>query len=655
MTAKPSTKRALLLGAPAKDLSGVEHDIELMTAALREHEFSNITSVCPATRDDIASALDQLVADTQPGDIVVFYYSGHGSKVEPPGAKLAGIGEDSYYRFLVPSDFPKSTEGNFRGFTNTELSVVLARLTKKSPNVTVIMDCCFAGRVFRKSEDDHAEEKIEWQDTSRYRPTRYHESKGRWARAASKYFETLRERGFGEDTRAAEANPHAVQLLASSANGKAYETPCNHSDCGHSAAGAMTLALHDVLSRIDPVHTTWQDVGRMIRMTPRRSGHDQLVSVEGPHRRFLFRLHEREELGAVDVDISSGRVHLVGGALADLRRGDRYELVSFGNRGNEEIAAACEVDAVSSSFATIKPRLGVERIASGTRARPIAFGESRGSVELRGFASEVEHELLEARIGAVGLTLSREPDPAGSAIACLRLADHKLQLFRGELGFDVPRAFQPGKLPLGARHLAQHIAEAAYRIGRANTLANLCGGRLDPECEPQLARVRADGLQELSEARPTLVDGEAISMIIEPRLDIHASVFCIHPNARIELLSRAQGGGVEIRARETYRLGQRSREERVRGIELRRPSRSILSTDAPLPFTIMVILTDKHVDLRSWEQRGVNRFSWTDPLKPPSFARNALGGARPTADALFRIYKFELDLAGADAPLSPDC
>ena len=46
------------------------------------------------------------------------------------------------YQFLVPTDFDKGKNGNFQGIMDVELSYLLRRMTDKTKNVTIILDCC---------------------------------------------------------------------------------------------------------------------------------------------------------------------------------------------------------------------------------------------------------------------------------------------------------------------------------------------------------------------------------------------------------------------------------------------------------------------------------------------------------------------------------
>jgi hypothetical protein len=68
-----------------------------------------------ATRDGILDALRKLVSESQPGDVVVIHYSGHGDRLTDDNAdELDGLDE-----LLVPVDAPYDTagirSGSYRG------------------------------------------------------------------------------------------------------------------------------------------------------------------------------------------------------------------------------------------------------------------------------------------------------------------------------------------------------------------------------------------------------------------------------------------------------------------------------------------------------------------------------------------------------------
>jgi hypothetical protein len=621
------TRRALLIGASAPDLAGVANDLELMGEALARHGFEaeHMEAVLPATRARMADAIQRLIARTESDDVVVLYYSGHGAKLDRD--RTRGDGEAAYHRFLVASDFEASTDDDFRGYTNAELSLDLDALTRKSKNVIAIMDCCHAGRVFRDSKPE-AVERIVWQDTSRQVAVRNLTVTGRWARAAEHHYQRLRAtRGLELDKRDAEANPHVVRLLASASEGRAYEVATPR------PAGAMTVALHNVLMTIDPTRTTWQDIGRLIRQTPRRGGGDQRVVVEGPHRRLLFSLIERCEFGEVNVDASDGQVWLCGGRLAGLLPGDRHELRALGDRGSFVAIGDAEVTSVSSSHAEVQTTVDPARLLAGGSARPLSHRQARAAIELIDFARP-ERELLRARIEASGFVRVQDHPENGDlpVVGQLHHEDGRVQLRTRGLAFDVPRSFSVARAPASAEHFAEHFADAVHRLARA-----ACLGRLPPPTEAE--RLAPDWQLEVGMQPDNL-----LTLRLQPSRSVFLSALLIGPDSRIEVLTQAQGGGVEVEPGIGYVLGQRSASTTVPGQKLVRPSTSVIASTQPLPVTVVAVISDQIVDLRSWEQSGIPRFVARDPLASKDVTRKVKRQSRRARAARYHLEIFHFEV-----------
>merc|ERR1711971_985910 len=90
------------------------------------------------TRDNIMEAYAQIVADSEPGDVVYLHYSGHGGKLRDRN----GDEEDGYDETLIPLDY--QTNGQIR---DDDLLRDLVIPMKAGVFVTSIMDCCHSGTV----------------------------------------------------------------------------------------------------------------------------------------------------------------------------------------------------------------------------------------------------------------------------------------------------------------------------------------------------------------------------------------------------------------------------------------------------------------------------------------------------------------------------
>ena len=129
-----------------RDLRGCETDVELMRDALIrfgfEPENMKFLRSREATRDAIVSAFKEwLIEKPKPGDVVVFYFSGHGSRV----VDESGDEADGWDELLCPADLIPSA--NRERYLNALLDDELGNLLNQIPteNVTVILDSCHSG------------------------------------------------------------------------------------------------------------------------------------------------------------------------------------------------------------------------------------------------------------------------------------------------------------------------------------------------------------------------------------------------------------------------------------------------------------------------------------------------------------------------------
>ena len=130
-----------------RDLRGCKTDVRLMSEVLIDRfgftaDDIKILLDGEATHDGIINTFnDWLIAKPKSGDVVVFYFSGHGSRaVDESGDELDGWDE-----VLCPADLIPSS--NRQRFLNAILDDELGTLLDLIPtnNVTVILDSCNSG------------------------------------------------------------------------------------------------------------------------------------------------------------------------------------------------------------------------------------------------------------------------------------------------------------------------------------------------------------------------------------------------------------------------------------------------------------------------------------------------------------------------------
>jgi len=157
-----SRKLALLVGINSyletssrglSPLRGCETDVQLQSELL-SHRFGfkplDITILLnqDATRNNILQAFEaHLIQQAKPGDIVVFHFSGHGSRLFDADA----ITSDQTNSAFVPAraDY-RNADQSVDDIMGKTLFLLMSAL--KTENVTAVLDCCYSGGGTRGSE-----------------------------------------------------------------------------------------------------------------------------------------------------------------------------------------------------------------------------------------------------------------------------------------------------------------------------------------------------------------------------------------------------------------------------------------------------------------------------------------------------------------------
>jgi hypothetical protein len=146
------TIRALVIGvdsypnlASSAQLHGAQADAEDIAGALRRGGVEPIVILnADVTRAKIVAQMDSLVAESKPGDFVLFAYAGHGMQV-PEYPRWQGIDRDGVNEQIALSGFSFSGAGAGEIIVNLEMRAWLSRLDAKSVDTLVVMDSCFGG------------------------------------------------------------------------------------------------------------------------------------------------------------------------------------------------------------------------------------------------------------------------------------------------------------------------------------------------------------------------------------------------------------------------------------------------------------------------------------------------------------------------------
>src|SRR6516165_8323166 len=150
-------KLALLIGIDnykypeqVPPLAGSINDVEDMREVLvGKFEFPSenilVLTDSKATHAGIINAIQtHLIAKAQPGDIVVFYFAGHGSQMKDvTGKMISGLDET-----IVPYD-SRDRQRKVFDISGAELHRLLLQLAAKTKNLTFILDSCHSGTLVR--------------------------------------------------------------------------------------------------------------------------------------------------------------------------------------------------------------------------------------------------------------------------------------------------------------------------------------------------------------------------------------------------------------------------------------------------------------------------------------------------------------------------
>lgn len=512
------TRRALLIGSQVHGLRGVDNDLDEMIRVLPMWGFQrSAVAVCRgalATRDGILSSIAKFIAATAPGDAVLLYYAGHGCRAE--NMDLAGTtwrGGRRLPDFIVPVDFDDSAEGDFRGILSLELSMSLAQLAQKTPNITVIMDCCHSGTMVRSAKRQvlrtmrpgspgagagaDPDSGSASASASRDKPIeRYLPRRSLFSAAIPGLGNHLLEvhadprmalLPAGHDRAGVPVRWRWVRVLACEGSHPAYEIR----DSQKRWRGAMTHALIELLeggvatqgdddpgtghstgdagdARVSPL-LNWQAVEIAMRSMVRHTRR-QTPRIEGPHHRYLFELAEQTTWHLAGVrPLENGEFRIESGELLDTRIGDVYGIWHhrqvLGSPSRDHCVAWLQVARVLASYSI---------------ARPIAMPERTPG--------------LAGRLGG-GRVIGRQQAIRGGEIALLIHTERTPRPVRIEAVEGAPDSI--------AGALGQAIDGSMF-VRPASRLEGPEGSQGDPGCDLPIIRASDTGL-ELRDSRERLV------------------------------------------------------------------------------------------------------------------------------------------------------
>lgn len=157
-------KKALSIGVeyrelaeqfPEYSLPSVHRDPQIMSGLLQEqfgYRPENITILTDAkgsnrlpTRENIITAMHELVQDARSGDRLVFHFSGHGSQVLAPPDHVEET--DGYDEVIWPCDIRvySNSDNVANHILDDDIKKILVDPLPAGVRLTILLDCCSSG------------------------------------------------------------------------------------------------------------------------------------------------------------------------------------------------------------------------------------------------------------------------------------------------------------------------------------------------------------------------------------------------------------------------------------------------------------------------------------------------------------------------------
>jgi hypothetical protein len=628
--------RALLIGSQTGGLSGVHNDVNAVADRLAGWGFA--TELCTgqaATRRGILERYVDLIEKTATGDPVVVYYSGHGGLAANPDYQpmtAEGVVVPRYYQFIVPADIEETTEEDFRGITSLELSALLARLTKKTKNATVILDCCHAARMSRD---------LDLMPRAWPRP---------WFVGIAGHLKRLASQGISLDAVDVESNPDAVRLVAAAPDESAYE----YTNATGQRVGLLTESFLIALEEAKGQKVSWRSLGTRVRERVLSVVPYQRPEIEGPADRLLFDVDTVELTGVLPVIVREGEPMLQGGRLLGVHVGDEYAIAPMGveKAAPENQIARATVESVAGAVSKIRIEPEHAAIPQGANAFPLSTTLPRRPVRINA-AGEERRKLVEAINDSQHVRVAAEEDPA-EVLAEVAAAQGQIDL-RDPSGLSLvePKLYSDENVLVTASNLD--------RFARVQAVLNLRSGEgenaLATPYQVEWGRVVEGKPQPLAHVGDLVSVGDPVYVRVANagQAKIYFSLFDMGLAGKITLLTRSQPSGVGLLPGEDYVFGHKEGVG-LTGVNLGWAAG--VPRDTPRRESLLVISSDRPQDLRALEAEGMRGIKGprTSPLQE-MMEQIAWGGTRdlaaegqPDPDVRYAVSRIDFQVAPNPAP-----
>jgi Caspase domain len=612
-------KRALIIRSDYDRLASFANSAACIGQTLRSRGFELERCEGPeASRDGILRAYDELIGRTTTGDAIVLYYVGHGGLTTN---RTYSPDLPRYIQHLCPTDFGETTDDDFRGISTFELSLRLAALTRRTRNVTVILECCFAAQLARGDQPPGA---------AGVRPklTRV---------GLTSHLRAVRDRARGFDQLELTGNLDAVRVAAAGQIESAYPLPLPSAGALHAigielpergergAIGAMTLCLVEILAEIGEARVSWRSIAAALRARL----HVQRPEIEGPVDRVPFSLATVDAATfAVRDDDDGDGVLVEAGRLLGVSVGDVYGVMPAGSTQIDpaRLVAELTIDEVSPVHSRAR-RIRWCAGASELPAHAVAIARSLAfeRYPVRVSAGDAARPAIEVALQTSRRVRAATPEDR-DVPAELRVHGAALEI-RDELGLLFPPARYPDRLQDAVRDLENLATERHLRALSEDA------GLAPADVSVELLVVGDGGTRSLADHGEALGLGDRLALRLENRTSepVFANVFNIGLRRRIALLSATDASGIRLPPDAPVYAGA-TIDGGLAGFQLFWPE--ALPRDRPRVDTVMVVITQDPADLRVLESvehlaRSPGRSTSLQAL----LGQLARGGSRSVDDA----------------------
>ncbi len=320
-----------------------------------------------ATRDAIVAQMERLAEELKTDDILVFHFSGHGSRSTTKAEHTEGSGADNC---ILPHDDSEMTpEGKkiYREVRDDQFKEWLQRIATRTPYTTLIFDCCHSGTMTRGRHDSTRVRTVPLE-------VRRQGAEAERAVPASTARRPVANKPGGDWLTNSD---HYVVISGCRDMQKSKERTFikNGQEVRH---GLLTYHLSNAIFQAKP-GTTYRDVFELACAGVVSSVAAQNPQLEGAIDRELFGIRDIEPLRYIPVIEANGdTLTLDGGAAHGLRRGSKWAVYPPGTKladGAEKIGVV-EISQVGALSSTAVVKEGMGQVTVGARCVEIEAGSA---------------------------------------------------------------------------------------------------------------------------------------------------------------------------------------------------------------------------------------------------------------------------------------